>query len=43
VRSLPFVESILLKVLQENLGMINSQPMFIDLHGTFVMLSLCYA
>jgi hypothetical protein len=41
--SLPFVESFVLEVLQEDLNMIASLPMFTNPHATFAMLSLCYA
>jgi len=41
--SLPFVESFVSEVLQEDLSMIISFPMFVDPQVTFMMLSFCYA
>jgi len=41
--SLPFVESFISEVLQEDFNMIANLPMFVDSQTTFAMFSLCYA
>jgi len=40
---LPFLESFVSKVLQEDFNTIFNLPMLVDLQAAFVMLSLCYA
>jgi hypothetical protein len=42
VGSLPFVESFILKAFQENLCMIVSLPMLVDLQATFAMILFGY-
>jgi hypothetical protein len=38
-----FFELLVFEALHENLGVIFSFPMLVDLHVAFAMLSLCYA